>query len=153
MVSQNEHPQSFKRLIDELAVLYGVLPRYRDSRGRWRDSPPSSIYQALRALGAALDVEPDAAVAAGGGAAEGRLLERAAARRKEETWSRLIEPTIVLWEGSPGSLGLRLPPGGPAHVDMTLTLEGGEEKRRRLDLASLDAVGRERCGRRSYTAY
>jgi len=81
------------------------------------------------------------------------MLERAVAKRKQETWSCLVEPTIVLWAGSPGSFVLRVPVGGPSQVDVTLTLEGGKERRRRLDLGSLEAVGQERFGRRSYTAY
>jgi len=153
MISQNGHPQSLERPLGELADLCGVLPRYRDSRGRWCDSPPTSIYQALRALGADLDVDALGGILAGGGQPGRKLLENAAKSRKEETWSRLLEPTLVFWDGLPGTLTLRVPSGGSSRVDVTLTLETGEERRQRLDVASLEIVGQERFGRRSHFAH
>ncbi len=153
MVSRNGHPQSSRRLLSELADLYGVVPEYLDSRGQRRVSPSASVYQVLEALGAELGGTSLAGWEGAGEGARCRLLERAIRVRREETWARPLEPLMVFWDGRPGPAVLRLPSGGPSTVDLRLVLEGGEEIPWRVPLSSLEVGARGRSGRRDYLAY
>lgn len=147
MVSQNAHHQSFQALLHELARAYGVLPGYRDSRGKQRESPIKSIYQVLKALGAELD-EADAGQDRG--AAAMKRLERALQARKQAMWARLVDPVVVFWDGIPGPLTLRLPAGTVTAVDCCLVLEGGAKLEWRVLPESLVETARERVGPREY---
>jgi 4-alpha-glucanotransferase len=130
--------QSSDPVLAELAMLYGVLPRYRDSRGVWRESSPRSIYQALAALGAQIDA--------------GRA-EQAVTLRKKALWDRMLEPVLVAWDGVPGPTLLRLPSGDPDAVELTLVLEDGAERSWRVPGESLRPAGQERVQGRDYTAW
>ena len=130
--------QSSDPVLAELATLYGVLPRYRDSRGAWQESSPRSIYQALVALGAQID---------------GRSAERAVTLRRKALWDRMLEPVVVAWEGAPGPTLLRLPAGDPGAVDVTLVLDNGAERSWRVPSHSLRLAGQERVRGRDYTAW
>ena len=138
MVSQNRQPQSFGRqrtgpssvrrpvvsdpLLAELCGLYGVQTGYRDTRGKWRESPTESIVAVLRALGADLG---------DGRTAGDREVSAAIRERKRELGSRLIEPVLVAWNGkfappdicAPTARGRR-PRSG---ARLTVTLEDGTE--------------------------
>lgn len=126
MVSHNRHPESYLHLLAELAGLYGVQRRYRDTRGRWRESPAESVVAVLRALGAEVD-----AGSVGGNSA----LTAAIRVRKRELRNRIIEPALVAWDGVLASPVIRPseaqgrsePPGrtGRSGPRLTLTLEDG----------------------------
>ncbi len=121
MVTHNRHPQSPDPLLAELARLYGVQLAYRDSKGRWRESPLESVVLVLRALGAELG---------DGGAADPlrgvtpARMAAAIAERKRELWSRVVEPVIVAWEGKLPPMTVRLPVG-PSRSAASSGLRGG----------------------------
>jgi 4-alpha-glucanotransferase len=138
MVTQNRQPQSCSPALAELCRLYGVHTGYRDTRGRWRESPPESLVAVLRALGAEVESRP------GGGVRGGeRRLRAVIAARERELAGRLVEPVLVAWEGRlapptlrpPVTRGRSIPGGtGPGGVGrgaarLTLTLEDGSEER------------------------
>jgi len=164
MVSKNRHPQSFEGrsgslgyLLGELAALYGVQTGYRDTRGRWRESPPESVVRVLRALG--VDVGPDDVVVERPGA--GRLraeacLAAAIDARKVSLWGRMAEPVLVAWDGELPSFILRLPStarhGRRSDLRLTLTLETGEQQCRDLERGALEVVERTAVGGRRLEA-
>ncbi|OFW61886.1 MAG: 4-alpha-glucanotransferase [Actinobacteria bacterium RBG_16_64_13] len=130
MFSQNGHTQSSKRALEGLAALYGVQTGYRDSLGRRRESPPESVAMVLRALGA--DV------------AGWSELEAATRVREAELRSQMVEPVVVAWEGVLPTLAVRPPAGSSTSLDLTLTLEDGEERHwqeRRTSLETMQHVG------------
>ena len=152
MVSPNIHTQSSAALLAELSRLYGVLPDYRDSLGRQQHSPVRSIYQALAALGARVDAD----LAEAGPRTTTtvrRRLEAAIGARREELWKRVVDPTLVFWEGGASSIVLRLPAGVPETVELTLLLEGGSERSWVAGPEALRKIGEETIGRRTYAAY
>ena len=135
MVDHNRHSRRSEGLLAELAALWGVHTGYRDSRSRWRESPPEVVRQVLEALGAGYGEELGAGQAGGlGYAKDERGLARALALRQAELAGRLVEPVVLAWEGMlPPVVG----PGG-AHdltrtdrrrpVRLTLSFDQGEEE-------------------------
>jgi len=122
MLSQkNTHPQSLLPPLDELAALYGVNTRYRDSKGRWCQSPPESVRAVLSAMGAEVEAELEQ------GAPRARLQAAIGARRAELD-ARLVEPVLVAWDGIMQPIVVRLPVRGDSKVELILTLEGGERR-------------------------
>ena len=109
MVSHNRHLQSSDPLLAELTRLYGVQTSYRDSRGRWRESPVESVVQVLRALGAELG-DGDAGDPLRG--VTPARMTAAIRERKRQLWSRVLEPVIVAWEGKLPPVRLRVLAGG-----------------------------------------
>ena len=154
MVTNNRHPQSSGMLLAELARLYGVQTAYRDSRGRWRESPLESVAQVLRALGAPL----------GDGGAGRRLtpsrMTAAIRERKLEVWNRVLEPTLVAWDGVPPTLTIHLPEAGQASVRslgrtlrFALQYEGGGSEYWEVPRDSLEMAEAETLGRTGFVAY
>ncbi len=95
MITKNRHPQSSTPYIEELARLYGIQTRYRDSKGQWRESPTESVLSVLGALGAEL----------GNGGTVTRppttgVLSAAIEHRKRELSNRTLEPVVIAWDGS-----------------------------------------------------
>lgn len=122
MVSQETaYPQSSDRLLDELATLYGVYTGYRDTKGRWRESPQESICAAVSALGA------DVAARNGERGGDARLRSAIKARRAELE-ARLVEPVLVAWDGVLPQGLMRPPADGRGGVEAVLTLETGKEE-------------------------
>lgn len=164
MVSKNRHPQSlegrpgsFRSLLGELADLCGVQMRYRDTRGRWRESPLESVVQVLRALGA--DVDPQDVVVKRSGAGRLRAEARLSAAidaRKASLWARMVEPVLVAWDGALPSFALRLPTTARhdprSDLRLTLTLETGEQHCWDVERGALEVVERAAFGRRRLEA-
>ena len=164
MVSKNRHPQSLEGrsgsqgpLLGELAELHGVQMRYRDTRGRWRESPLESVAQVLWALGAEIDPEDVAVERSGAGRlrAEARLAAAIDAR-KTVLWGGMVEPVLVAWDGEMPAFTLRLPGAGRhslrSDLRLTLTLETGERFSRNLDRGALEVVERAVFGGRRLEA-
>lgn len=166
MVSQNGHPQSSggrrdglsgarrldfsNPLLSELCELYGVQTGYRDTRGKWRESPVESIVAILRALGA--DLGDQRAVG-------DRQVSAAIRERKRELGRRLIEPVLVAWEGR--SVLTKVPPAewlvsgchGRARgnrAKLTLTLEDGTETSWECPIAAGESVSVRKLPRLPY---
>ncbi len=134
MSSFDAHAQWSAPVLAELAKSYGVLPRYRDSSGDWRECSARSIYQVLVALGAEVDGE------------------RATMARRQALWNRMIEPVLLWWEGKPSPVLLRMPAGEGRTVEATLLLEDGAEYEWQARLDSLRTAGEEQIADRGYAA-
>ena len=97
----------------ELARSYGVQVDYVDMSGRTKLASSRSLLAVLRALGADLSGESEAA---------GALRER-----RLSSWRRRIEPVIVAWEGEAARWEVRVPEGLLSRgLDCRLELESGE---------------------------
>ena len=139
--------------------MYGVQTSYRDSRGRWRESPTESVVKVLRALGAALGDPP-----AGDDASRcltSPQMAVAIRERKRELWNRVVEPVLVAWDGVLPAVTVRLPVAAPrseqageaserserrsgawsrSGLKLTLTLEEGAEEQWEVAWDSLELV-------------
>ncbi len=111
----------------ELARLHGVQGSYVDLLGRRRRASRDATLAALRALGAPVDRASD--------------VPAAIRERREQVWSRILEPVAVVWEGLTPTFDLRLPPGPARVAELRLELEGGgavrEWRERIADLVPL----------------
>ncbi len=159
MVSHIRHLQSSDPLLAELTRLYGVQTSYRDSRGRWRESPVESIVQVLRALGAELG-DGDAGDPLRG--VTPSRITTAIRERKRQLWSRVLEPVIVAWEGKLPPVLLRVLAGGHTResveslhrgLSVTLVLEGEAEACRVATPGPLEAAAQETIGRSRFESY
>lgn len=130
--------------------MYGVLPRYRDSRGRQRECAVRSIYQALVALGADLDAKDGGSPDSSPDAVE--RLRAAIGARKQAMWTQLVDPVLVFWDGMP-HITVRLPVSQQAGVEFSLVFESGLVSEWRVGRAVLEEVSRERVGRLEYAEY
>lgn len=98
-----------------LARLYGVQLTHTDGRCERYHATRESLVAVLRALGASVQGEGDAAAA---------VIER-----ERELRDRLAEPVLVAWDGALPPIRLRVPlrsAGGPARLE--LREEGGETR-------------------------
>lgn len=103
----------FKTQLRRLARLYGIQATYYDIFGRLNEPPPEALLRVLRMLGAPVEKESDLA---------GALRER-----QQFLFQQVLDPVIVLWDGLPAYLKLRVPrPLAEAEVNCTVLLEGGE---------------------------
>ena len=121
--------QSETDSLHKLARLYRVLVRYRDGFRVVREPSREALLAVLRELGAPLHSVKDTRAAIAG--------------RREELWSRVLEPVVVLWRGGGAECRLRVPEslaGGA--VGCELRLEDGAEQR------WADALGELRTQRR-----
>ncbi len=162
MVTHNRHLQSSDPLLGELTRLYGVQTSYRDSRGRWRESPVESVAQVLRALGAELG-DGDAADPLRG--VTPARMAAAVQERKRQIWSRVLEPVDCGLGGeaaadhgaAAGGGGASRRAGVPgtrvAGAKLTLILEDGGLRSRDLDLNSLRIAEAVTSGRQRFQAY
>lgn len=78
-----------------LAKLYQIETTYRDIEGREQRSTPRGIWETLRALGAPVEKPGD--------------LPAAIRERRQRIWQEQVEPVVIVWEGEPGFMHLRLP--------------------------------------------
>lgn len=106
----------------ELARLYGIETSYQDARGRFVEAGPESLLPVLRALGAPLETEDDAAEAL-----EERLRELA---------ERVIEPVLVAWDGRAPAAVLRFG-SGSGRLTCRFDLDGGERWAWEKELSAL----------------
>jgi 4-alpha-glucanotransferase len=96
-----------------LARLYGVQPSYYDMFGRLNEPPPEALLGVLRMLGAAVEKVAD--------------LGGALRERRQFLAQQMMEPVVVLWDGKPGNLELRVPQRlAEAPVKCAVVLENGE---------------------------
>lgn len=111
----------------ELARLYGIETSYHDAMGRFVEAGPESLLPVLRALGAPLESEDDAAEA----------LEE----RRRELAERVIEPVLVAWDGRAPAAVLRFGsdsgPGSRGRVTCRFDLDGGERWAWEKELSAL----------------
>lgn len=98
--------------IAELARSCGIQTSYYDSEHIRRSVSRESVIAVLRALGAPVEDESDAA---------GALRER-----RRALWERTTNPVIVAWDGELDSIGLRLPAPARGTIAWTLETETGE---------------------------
>lgn len=144
MVTHNRqsHPES--SLLAELAGLYGVLTGYRDSKGRWRESPPESVVAVLRSLGAELPASDCS------GMPSGVAVARAIRARRAEEARRLVEPVLVAWDGVLTSMTVNLPRRGLKVLALSLSREDGAVQEWNTDASAVSVVGAEGPGPRGY---
>lgn len=96
-----------------LARLYGLQPSYCDIFGRLNQPPPEALCALLRMLGAPLQTLAD--------------LGSAMRVRRQELAAQRAAPVIVLWDGGPRALQLRVPAEvAEAAVKAVVQLENGE---------------------------
>ena len=96
-----------------LARLYGVQPSYYDMLGRLNEPPPEALVAVLRMLGAAVEKMSD--------------LGDALRARRQFLLQQITDPVIVLWDGQPADLVLRVPQRlAQAPVHCATELESGE---------------------------
>ena len=81
-------------LLNRTARLYGIQSAYFDGLEELREAPADAILLALKALGAPVN----------------RLDDLADAYRQhwQSLWQRVIEPVVVVWQGEPVKVKLRL---------------------------------------------
>jgi 4-alpha-glucanotransferase len=104
---------SERKQLRRLARLYGVQPSYYDMFGRLNDPPPEALLGVLRMLGAAVEKMSD--------------LGRALRARRQFLAQQMMEPVVVLWDGKPGNLELRVPQRlAQSPVKCAVVLESGE---------------------------
>ncbi|MBI3065870.1 MAG: 4-alpha-glucanotransferase, partial [Deltaproteobacteria bacterium] len=102
-----------KRLLHDLARLYGVQTAHYDGFGRFVEPPREALLGVLRMLGAPVEGMED--------------LADALRQRRQFLWGQTIEPVIVAWDGGPLSFQLRLPAQlAEAPVHHRVVLESGE---------------------------
>lgn len=82
--------------------------------GRMQSASEGSVRGVLRCLGVELRNPGD--------------VERAIRSRKEETWSRPLEPVIPVWAGERQTLTVRLPAEFQGEARLKLTLEDGTDR-------------------------
>jgi 4-alpha-glucanotransferase len=83
-----------RRLLRNLARLYGIETAFKDVWGRWRETSQDTLLRTLQLLGApvaSLGDVPDAL-----------------RQRRRELWQEVLEPVCVAWEGMPAQVSVRL---------------------------------------------
>lgn len=106
----------------QLASLYGVQNAYYDASKSRRRASEESLLAVLKALGVPIQRLSD--------------VSGALRYRREELWQRYVDPVIVAWDGLETSIDVRTPADRVAMpVDCELTLEDGDVRRWRSDLA------------------
>ena len=116
--------QSETNSLHGLARLYRVLARYRDGFRVVREPSREVLVAVLRELGAPLHSLDD--------------VPAAIASRREELWSRVLDPVVVLWRGRSPECRLRLPESLAAgSAGFELRTEDGAEQRWSGPLADL----------------
>ncbi len=111
-------------LLRQLARLYGVQTAYYDVSHRRRWASSEALLEVLRAMGAPV-----------GGL---RDVPFAFRERRQSLWQRICEPVVVVWEGKPAELELRLlAEEGQGSLTLHLELEGGEVQSQSLGAGSL----------------
>jgi 4-alpha-glucanotransferase len=83
------------KLLHNFAGLYDVQTVYRDGLGELREAPPEAILSALRSLGAPIETLND--------------VPNARRQQRQALWRRAIEPVIIVWQGDPLKIKVRLP--------------------------------------------
>jgi 4-alpha-glucanotransferase len=150
MSDPDKQPTERIPTLERLAELYGVEPRYRDSEGRWRQSPWESVLKVLAALGADLDDLPrqEQATRLLRAGTVDHLLASAVDSRRRALGRRLTEPVTIAWEGRAPTATLRVATGGtgiaplgpgctPRRIRATLRLEDGEAISHDIDVSRL----------------
>ncbi len=131
--------QSETDSLRKLARLYRVLVRYRDGFRVVREPSREALLAVLKELGAPLHSVKDARAAIAG--------------RREELWSRVLEPVVVLWRGRPAECRLRIPESAAGGtVGCELRLEDGAEQRWADVLAELRTQGLALVNGRRYVS-
>src|SRR5437588_2579528 len=99
--------------LNQLAELYGVQTSYYDVVGQLTQAAPEAMVQVLHALGAAIGKVGDAPAAL--------------RQRRQEEWSRWLDPVAVAWDGAAVDVVFRLPARQfPSSLGCSLELESGE---------------------------
>ncbi len=101
-----------------LARLYRVQNAYYGMYRRRTIATTEALTQALQGLGAPLDSLSD--------------VPEALRARRRELWQAMAEPVVVVWEGQPLTLLLRLPDPFGGHIDAEVTFEDGTSRAWRI---------------------
>jgi 4-alpha-glucanotransferase len=124
------------RSLHQLARLYGVQTAYYDMFGHRCETSVEALLAVLRLLGAPMATVQD--------------IPSAWRERRQAMWQQKLEPVVVVWDGKPLRLKLRLP-SHMSEVSLTghLTQESGERQSwewHGVDLPSLGRVTVEGTG-------
>ena len=131
--------QSETDSLRKLARLYRVLVRYRDGFQVVHEPSQEALLAVLKELGAPLHSVKDVPAAIAG--------------RREELWSRVLEPVVVLWRRRPAECRLRIPESAASGtVGCELRLENGAEQRWADALAELRTQGSTLVNGRRYVS-
>ncbi len=127
------------RLIRTLARLYRIQTAYYGIGRKRTEASPESLLATLQALGAPVETFRD--------------LPAAIRQKRLDLWNRPVEPVVVVWDGGPGELELRLPSNRKGNrLACRLELEDGTIRRWSRRLSSLTSVGKTAIEGTSYLA-
>jgi len=163
MVTHQSERVSAHRAIEELAELYGVQWRYRDSKGDVRESPLGAVLSVLRSMGAQIresDGFPKKTTA------RDRLdlpdTGEAVEARRREIWECLVDPVAIAWGGALPVFILRLPhkaatalmgADGRSAFEIALLRADGREEWAKVPDAAIALCGEAEVAGRRYSAY
>lgn len=104
------------RFLHQLARLYGIQTSYFDVNHHRQQASPEALLQVLKALGAPVTGLED--------------VPQALREHRQALWRQVIEPVIVVWDGEPLPIKIRLRLSqADATLNYRLKLENGEELR------------------------
>lgn len=108
--------ERFPSQLHSLARLYDIQTSYFDVKGQRRQATSEGLLGLLRSLGAPVERVQD--------------VPAAVRERQRSLWQRAVDPVAVAWEGSLGSLGVRLPAKMARRaIECQIRLETGESIR------------------------
>ncbi len=124
-------------LLRTLARLYGIQTAYYGIGRKRTEASPESLLATLRALGAPLETFRD--------------VPAALRQRQQDLWRRPAEPVVVVWDGAPGELELRVPVNRKgSRLAWRLELEDGATRHGSQRLSALPTSGSRRIEGATY---
>ena len=111
----------------ELAHAHGIETDYYDMGNNRREASLEAILLVLKALGSPVETSDD--------------IPSALRERRQATWRRCLEPVVVVWDGGPAAVELRLPLArATGSLAYQLNLESGGVQSWSCDVAELPTL-------------
>ncbi|OGO03197.1 MAG: 4-alpha-glucanotransferase [Chloroflexi bacterium RBG_13_53_26] len=123
--------------LHELAHAHGIETDYYDMGNHRREASPEAILLVLKALGSPVETFDD--------------IPSALKERHQATWRRCLEPVVVVWDGVPAAVELRLPlDQATGSLAYHLNLENGGVRSWSCDVAELPTLESVNLGGERY---